>query len=229
MFMNFFRIAGDMCHLLSFVVMFWKLRASHSCAGVSLKTQELYAIVFVARYLDLFWNFLSIYNWIMKESSLAWRPSAPCISSHAPPYPVISCRLTAKSPQPYSHQELRMRVQVIFIISSITIVYIMRFGIPHKDTYNKDVSGSMDRVRLSNMVLNATFCAHRTTHSRMHTWSCLPRCSESRSIWITLLRLRCAGPSRFTWKLSPSCLNSLCSKNKVDSVPHRAEPVSSSC
>ena len=61
---NFFRIAGDVCHLLSFVVMFWKLNSSQSVAGISLKTQELYVIVFVARYLDLFWNFLSIYNWV---------------------------------------------------------------------------------------------------------------------------------------------------------------------
>ena len=66
MFMNLFRICGDMAHLLSFVVMFWKLHTSRSVAGISLKTQELYVIVFIARYLDLFWNFLSIYNWVMK-------------------------------------------------------------------------------------------------------------------------------------------------------------------
>jgi hypothetical protein len=69
MFMNFFRIAGDMCHLLSFVVMFYKLQTSGSCAGISLKTQELYVIVFLARYLDLFWNFLSIYNWVRYGAS----------------------------------------------------------------------------------------------------------------------------------------------------------------
>jgi ER lumen protein retaining receptor len=93
MFMNFFRIAGDVCHLLSFLVMFWKLHSSQSVAGISLKTQELYAIVFLMRYLDLFWNFLSIYNWVMK---------------------------------------------VVFIISSLSIVYIIRFGVPHKETYNKE-------------------------------------------------------------------------------------------
>ena len=82
-----------MCHLFSFVFMFWKIHSSQSVAGVSLKTQELYVIVFVARYLDLFWNFLSIYNWVMKA---------------------------------------------IFITSSLSIVYIMRFGIPHKETYQKD-------------------------------------------------------------------------------------------
>ena len=34
--------------------------------GISLKTQFLYALVFVCRYLDLFWNFASVYNWVMK-------------------------------------------------------------------------------------------------------------------------------------------------------------------
>lgn len=34
--------------------------------GISLKTQELYLLVFVARYLDLFTNFYSLYNTIMK-------------------------------------------------------------------------------------------------------------------------------------------------------------------
>jgi hypothetical protein len=37
-----------------------------SCAGISLKTQFLYALVFLTRYLDLFWNFASMYNWVMK-------------------------------------------------------------------------------------------------------------------------------------------------------------------
>ncbi|XP_021802194.1 ER lumen protein-retaining receptor-like [Prunus avium] len=35
-------------------------------AGVSLKTQELYALVFATRYLDIFFNFISFYNTIMK-------------------------------------------------------------------------------------------------------------------------------------------------------------------
>jgi ER lumen protein retaining receptor len=34
--------------------------------GISLKTQFLYALVFLTRYLDLFWNFASMYNWVMK-------------------------------------------------------------------------------------------------------------------------------------------------------------------
>ncbi|WVZ06910.1 hypothetical protein V8G54_020256, partial [Vigna mungo] len=34
--------------------------------GVSLKTQELYALVFACRYLDIFTNFVSLYNTVMK-------------------------------------------------------------------------------------------------------------------------------------------------------------------
>lgn len=45
------------------------------CKGISLKTQELYALVFVTRYLDLFTDFISLYNTMMKlvfiTSSLA--------------------------------------------------------------------------------------------------------------------------------------------------------------
>lgn len=34
--------------------------------GISLKTQELYAIVFATRYLDIFTDFISLYNTVMK-------------------------------------------------------------------------------------------------------------------------------------------------------------------
>lgn len=40
--------------------------ACYLYAGVSLKTQELYALVFAARYLDIFTNYISLYNTVMK-------------------------------------------------------------------------------------------------------------------------------------------------------------------
>ncbi|CEG01005.1 ER lumen protein retaining receptor [Ostreococcus tauri] len=64
--MNIFRFAGDMTHLCSIIVLLLKIQATKSCAGLSLRTQELYAIVFVSRYLDLFFTFISMYNVIMK-------------------------------------------------------------------------------------------------------------------------------------------------------------------
>nr|GMD50790.1 ER lumen protein-retaining receptor [Ipomoea batatas]GMD60635.1 ER lumen protein-retaining receptor [Ipomoea batatas]GMD66167.1 ER lumen protein-retaining receptor [Ipomoea batatas]GMD68395.1 ER lumen protein-retaining receptor [Ipomoea batatas] len=47
--MNIFRLAGDMTHLASVLVLLLKIHTIKSCAGVSLKTQELYAMVFAAR------------------------------------------------------------------------------------------------------------------------------------------------------------------------------------
>ncbi|KAE8077305.1 hypothetical protein FH972_015877 [Carpinus fangiana] len=64
--MNLFRLLGDMTHLLSIVVLLLKIRTVKSCAGISLKTQELYVIVFLTRYLDLFTKYYSVYNTAMK-------------------------------------------------------------------------------------------------------------------------------------------------------------------
>ncbi|KAJ6333363.1 hypothetical protein OIU77_009267 [Salix suchowensis] len=73
--MNIFRFLGDMTHLISIVILLLKIYATKSCSGVSLKTQELYALVFLTRYLDLFTDFISVYNTVMKlvfiASSLA--------------------------------------------------------------------------------------------------------------------------------------------------------------
>ncbi|KAK4769978.1 hypothetical protein SAY87_030510 [Trapa incisa] len=64
--MNIFRFAGDMTHLISILVLLLKIYATKSCSGISLKTQELYVVVFLARYLDLFTDFISVYNTMMK-------------------------------------------------------------------------------------------------------------------------------------------------------------------
>ncbi|MQL85460.1 hypothetical protein Taro_017998 [Colocasia esculenta] len=91
--MNAFRLAGDMTHLLSIVLLLLKIRTMKSCAGISLKTQELYVLVFVSRYLDLFTNYISLYNSIMK---------------------------------------------IVFLATSITIVWYMRYHKVVKQTYNKE-------------------------------------------------------------------------------------------
>lgn len=91
--MNLFRLAGDMTHLLSIIVLLLKIRTMKSCAGISLKTQELYVIVFLTRYLDIFTKYYSLYNTIMK---------------------------------------------LVFIGTSIAIVWYMRYHKVVKQTYNKD-------------------------------------------------------------------------------------------
>ena len=44
----------------------YKIHAQKSCAGISLKTQILYAIIYVARYTDLLNSYISLYNSSMK-------------------------------------------------------------------------------------------------------------------------------------------------------------------
>ncbi|CAN1283501.1 ER lumen protein-retaining receptor A [Linum perenne] len=69
--MNIFRFLGDMTHLISILILLLKIYATKSCSGVSRKTQELYALVFLARYLDLFTTFVSVYNSVMKVVFIA--------------------------------------------------------------------------------------------------------------------------------------------------------------
>mmetsp|Transcript_32000 Transcript_32000/g.75397 ORF Transcript_32000/g.75397 Transcript_32000/m.75397 type:complete len:228 (+) Transcript_32000:199-882(+) len=64
--MNIFRLAADMLHLISFIVLLFRMRTQRSCRGVSLKTQILFLVVFSCRYLDLFFSFISLYNTMMK-------------------------------------------------------------------------------------------------------------------------------------------------------------------
>ncbi|KAL4658037.1 ER lumen protein-retaining receptor 3 [Arapaima gigas] len=69
--MNVFRILGDVSHMVAIVLLFLKFWKSKSCAGISGKSQVLFALVFTTRYLDLFVNFISIYNTLMKVVFLA--------------------------------------------------------------------------------------------------------------------------------------------------------------
>ncbi|KAL1555954.1 ER lumen protein-retaining receptor A [Salvia divinorum] len=92
--MNIFRFIGDMTHLISILVLLLKIYASKSCSGISLKTQELYAVVFLTRYLDLFTEFISVYNSIMK---------------------------------------------IVFIASSVAIVWYMRFHPVIRRSYDRDM------------------------------------------------------------------------------------------
>lgn len=69
--MNIFRLAGDVSHLLAIIILLMKIWRSKSCAGISGKSQVLFALVFTTRYLDLFTIFISAYNTVMKVVFLA--------------------------------------------------------------------------------------------------------------------------------------------------------------
>eukprot|EP00794_Sanderia_malayensis_P008998 gene8998-9959_t len=64
--MNVFRLTGDLSHVLAILLLLWKIWKSRSCAGISGKSQIMFALVFLTRYLDLVTSFISIYNTTMK-------------------------------------------------------------------------------------------------------------------------------------------------------------------
>lgn len=69
--MNIFRLCGDMSHLAAIIILLLKMWKTRSVAGISGKSQILFATVFTARYLDLFTSFISIYNTSMKVFFIA--------------------------------------------------------------------------------------------------------------------------------------------------------------
>lgn len=64
--MNIFRLAGDMSHVFSIIVLLLRLRVAKNAQGISVRTHELFLLVFVTRYLDLFTTYYSLYNSCMK-------------------------------------------------------------------------------------------------------------------------------------------------------------------
>lgn len=64
--MNIFRLAGDLSHLLAIIILLLKIWKTRSCAGISGKSQILFCIVYVTRYLDFFTTYVSLYNSVMK-------------------------------------------------------------------------------------------------------------------------------------------------------------------
>ncbi|CAK9832902.1 ER lumen protein-retaining receptor [Anthophora retusa] len=64
--MNIFRLLGDLSHLLAIIILLLKIWNTRSCAGISGKSQILFAIVYTTRYLDLITTYISAYNTFMK-------------------------------------------------------------------------------------------------------------------------------------------------------------------
>jgi len=64
--MNWFRICGDFSHYLAIITIFIKIVSSRSCKGISGRSQILFLIVFLSRYLDVFTTFISAYNTSVK-------------------------------------------------------------------------------------------------------------------------------------------------------------------
>lgn len=102
-----------MTHLASILALLLKIQATKSCAGVSLKTQELYAVVFATRYLDLFFSFISIYNTMMKVFFIC---SSCCIIWYMRHHRVVS--------QTYDKEQDTFRVMFLIVPSSLLALVV---------------------------------------------------------------------------------------------------------
>lgn len=75
------RTFGDVLHVMSMLVLLFKIRNTRSCSGISLKSQILYISVYIWRYVDLIYIFIypnvvfrsvrMVYNTIMKISFIS--------------------------------------------------------------------------------------------------------------------------------------------------------------
>lgn len=64
--MNIFRFLADLSHMVSCGILLYSIEQNKSTDGLSLKTQVLYVVVFVIRYVDLLYKYYSLYNTLMK-------------------------------------------------------------------------------------------------------------------------------------------------------------------
>ena len=64
--MNFFRLIADMLHLVAIILLIFRIRKTRNCIGLSYRTQEIYLVWFIWRYIDIFLYFVSVYNSLMK-------------------------------------------------------------------------------------------------------------------------------------------------------------------
>ncbi|KAG7158348.1 ER lumen protein-retaining receptor 1-like, partial [Homarus americanus] len=96
-------VAGrDLSHLLAIIILLLKIWTSRSCAGISGKSQMMFALTYTTRYLDLFTNYISLYNSTMKVIFLA--------ASYATLY-LIYLRFKAT----YDHNHDTFRVEFLLI------------------------------------------------------------------------------------------------------------------
>jgi len=103
--MNIFRLAGDFSHLLAIIVLLLKIWKTRSCAGLSGKSQIMFALVFTTRYLDLFLTFVSVYNTSMKIIFVA--------SSYATIYLIYT---KFKATYDSNHDTLRMEFLLVPVV-----------------------------------------------------------------------------------------------------------------
>ncbi|CAK1596111.1 unnamed protein product [Parnassius mnemosyne] len=111
--MNIFRLLADLSHLLAIIILLIKIWKTRSCAGISGKSQILFAIVYTTRYLDLLTTYVSAYNSVMKIVFI--------VASYATVY-----LMYVKFKATYDHNHDTFRIEFLLIPSAILALLINR-------------------------------------------------------------------------------------------------------
>ena len=64
--MDIFLLLADVFHVTSMAVLLEKILRTRNVSGISYKMQEIYAVVFVTRYIDIFLGWGALYLFIIK-------------------------------------------------------------------------------------------------------------------------------------------------------------------
>lgn len=121
-------IAWSLC--VSSTICFVNFTSSLFGTGISLKTQELYVIVFLARYLDLFTRYFSFYNTAMK---LFFIGTSVAIVWYMRYHKVVK--------QTYSREEDTFKHYVL-----VLLCFILAILIPHSFTVTEVQDSNISRV-----------------------------------------------------------------------------------
>lgn len=114
---NIFRYLADFSHLISILILLYKIFSKKSCAGVSLKTQLAYLVVFITRYVNPDFFDPPVYNILFKIFFIASSITI-CVLMKAGP---SSIRFS------YEDRRDTFRVSAIFIAGAILAVFTMPY------------------------------------------------------------------------------------------------------
>lgn len=120
--MNIFRLAGDMSHVFSIIVLLLRLRVVKNASGISIRTHELFLLVFVTRYLDLFTTFYSIYNSCMKVLYIV----TTALVIYTIKYKEPICSTYDKAQDSFLHW--KFAVAPAFVVATITYFFQTKFA-----------------------------------------------------------------------------------------------------
>lgn len=107
---NIFRYLADISHLVSVCILLYKMLTRKSCNGVSFRTQLLYLVVFVTRYVNHAFFSPPTYNIIFKIFY---------ISSEA----LICILMITKLKKTYEARHDTFQIQIIMILAAVLAVF----------------------------------------------------------------------------------------------------------